>query len=321
MAQRLDRPAFDYSQVRLVPGHCAVASRSEVDVSVQLGPHRFELPVVPANMSTIVDEDLAEWLAYRGYFYVMHRFDIDPVDHARRMNEKDFYSSISVGVQGKDFADVERLAKNVHPDYVTVDIAHGDAPSVIKMVQHLKKNLPNTYVIAGNVGTPAGLERLKAAGADAGKLGIGPGAACLTSPNTGFGTRDWQLSALEWCSSEVSGIDIIADGGVREYGDIAKSIAFGASMVMVGGMFGGHTENPGEVFEDSDGSLYKVFFGSASEHQKGEVKHVEGKKLHIPFRGSLATTFQHVRENLQSAVSYSGGQELFDLRNAQYVVV
>lgn len=146
--------------------------------------------------------------------------------------------------------------------------------------------------------------------------------ACLTAPNTGFGSRGWQLSAVAQVSEALDAshphVKIIADGGIRTYGDIAKSIAFGADMVMIGGMLSGHDENPGEVLE-MNGERKKAFFGSASEHQKGEHKHVEGQRLYMPYKGSLATTLQIIKENLQSSVSYAGGKDLHELRRSGYV--
>lgn len=311
---------FDYGDVRLIPGQCVVTSRSEADTGVQFGPHHFRLPVVPANMSTIVDENLAAWLATEGYFYTMHRFDVDPIAFSEAMHGEGLYSSISLGVKDADYRAVSEFAQLDQPiDYATIDIAHGDADSVLTMVNHIKHVSPETFVIAGNVATPAAVHRLEAAGADAIKVGVGPGMACLTSPNTGFGTRGWQLSALEWCAEAAKTALIVADGGIREYGDIAKSIAFGADMVMVGGMLAGHDENPGELIEESDGRRFKVFFGSASEHQKGEVKHVEGTKLLMPYKGPIEHTYSAITEALQSSISYAGGTRLEDLRRASYV--
>lgn len=321
MAKLLDLLPFDYDQVRLVPGYCVITSRSEVDPSVTLGSHTFKLPVVPANMSTIVDEKLAHWLATEGYFYVMHRFDVDPVEFTQLMQDAGHYASISVGVKEQDFLDVRFLAQTHKPEYITVDIAHSDAPSVVAMVQHIKTYLPDTYVIAGNVATPEGVKRLESAGADCLKVGIGPGAACLSSPNTGFGTRNWQLSALEWCAESAESAQIIADGGIRELGDVAKSIAFGADMVMIGGMFAAHSESPGELIEDEHGNRYKIFFGSASEHQKGEHKFVEGTQLRVPYKGPINDTLRAMTEALQSSVSYAGGRDLSTLADATYVIL
>lgn len=144
--------------------------------------------------------------------------------------------------------------------------------------------------------------------------------ACLTGPNTGFGSRGWQLSAVEQCSNAANNIKIIADGGIRKDGDIAKAIAFGADMVMVGGMFAAHDESPG-VIEIVDGEPHKVFYGSASARQKGNNHHVEGKSEMLPLRGSIFDTLIRLEENLKSSVSYAGGTKLFDLYNSKYVLL
>lgn len=317
---------FDYKDVRLVPRECVVNSRSEVDVSVVFGSQKFKLPVIPANMSTVVDEQTCEWLAQEGYFYVMHRFDVDPVEFTQRFHEKGLYASVSLGIKQADYDHIERFRKlNIDPDYVTVDVAHGDSQKVFEIVKKIRDTLPDTFIIAGNVATKEGALRLASWGADAVKTGVGPGLACTTAPNTGFGSRDWQLSALanvaEALNEKFPEVVVVADGGIREYGDFAKSVAFGAKMVMVGGLFAGHDENPGELIEDENGDLKKAFFGSASEHQKGEHKHVEGKKLFVPYRGSLKDTLRIVKENLQSSVSYAGGTKLKDLREVEYVLL
>lgn len=322
MVNKLEFEVFDYKDVRLVPGRCIVKSRSEIDVSAKLGHRTFKLPVIPANMSTIIDEKLAEVLAKDGYFYVMHRFDVDPVEFVENFNKKGLFTSISLGIQKVDYEHIDNLAaKGLSPNYITVDVAHGYSDSVIDVVKYIKEKLPNSFVIAGNVGTPEGALALEAAGADAAKTGIGPGSMCLTSPNTGFGTRDWQLSAVYEISKVLTKAVVIADGGIKEYGDIAKSIAFGADFIMIGGMFSGHTESPGEVFTNPDGSKVKAFFGSASEHQKGEKKNVEGKKELVPYKGPISETLRTFKENLQSSVSYVGGDKLLDLRSADYVLV
>lgn len=696
---------FDYDDVILVPGKNIIQSRSEVNTKTKIGNHVFNLPVVPANMSTIVDENTCIWLAERGFFYVMHRFDINPIEFTQRMHEKGLISSISLGIREADFKTVDEFqALNLTPEYITVDVAHGDSDQVFKIIGHIKKMLPQSYVIAGNVATTEGATRLAEAGADAVKIGVGPGcyaagtkvlmadssykniedikigdrvinkegkpvnvkgtrnsglrmvqrfkhtnwytdsyatgdhrhfgidmqglrptslddegyakiasknrkvagfpsrmqwmeledenlgallfprrvsfelpedfeinlgafsknssslknmneiikpsydlgyifgtflgdgnarisnkkgesasvkwafgineeatalklegaiervagkqasrvqsgkenliivslystiwgrflnsfgkfnnkhlpqdlmcsdrkylqgiydglidsdghieqdgrtaftntspklielmsiltlilkgvvpnqaphnvnnpqgglkgvinvdnfkksfrtrlntsylnrltddfycvkitsppvqhaivetydievddvtqsfiannvivhnSACLTAPNTGFGSQHHQLSTVaqvaETLETSHPNVQIVADGGIRHYGDIAKSIAFGAHLVMIGGMLAGHDENPGDIL-DIDGEKKKAFFGSASEHQKGEKKHVEGKLMYMPYKGSLEDTMRTIKENLQSSVSYAGGRELQDLRNVSYV--
>lgn len=311
---------FDYDKVLLLPRKCRVESRSECDPSIEFGGRRFKLPVVPANMKTVLDEKTALWLAQNGYFYVMHRFDLDNVRFVRQMKEAGSFASISVGVKEADYATVNKLAaEGLVPEYVTIDIAHGHADTVKNMIAHLKDKLPAAFVIAGNVGTPEAVIDLENWGADATKVGIGPGKVCITRMKTGFGTGGWQLSALKWCA-RVASKPIIADGGIREHGDIAKSIRFGATMVMIGSMLAGHEESPGATVE-VDGRLFKEYYGSASDFNKGEYKHVEGKRILEPVKGKLADTLREMQEDLQSSISYAGGTKLQDLRKVNYVIL
>jgi len=311
---------FDYDNILLLPRQCRVDSRSECDPSVVFGGRRFHLPVVPANMKTVLDERIALQLAHSGHFYVMHRFDLDNVAFARRMRAAGQFVSISSGVKPADMAVVDQLAAGgVGADYITIDIAHGHAESVRRMIGHIKARLPEAFVIAGNVGTPEGVIDLEAWGADATKVGIGPGKVCITRLKTGFGTGGWQLSALKWCA-RVATKPIIADGGIRHHGDIAKSVRFGAAMVMVGSLFAGHEESPGATVE-VDGQLFKEYYGSASDFNKGEYKHVEGKRILEPVKGKLADTLREMREDLQSSISYAGGRQLADLKRVNYVIL
>ncbi|AVQ33241.1 GMP reductase [Staphylococcus muscae] len=312
---------FDYEDIQLIPNKSIVKSRSEIDTSIQFGPKRFKLPVVPANMQTVMNEQLAEWFAENDYFYIMHRFDeAARIPFIKRMHEKGLFASISVGVKDPEFEFVENIkAEGLKPEYITIDIAHGHSDQVINMIQHIKQHLPETFVIAGNVGTPEGVRELENAGADATKVGIGPGRVCITKIKTGFGTGGWQLAAINHCS-KAARKPIIADGGIRTHGDIAKSVRFGASMVMIGSLFAAHEESPGETVE-MDGKKYKEYFGSASEYQKGERKNVEGKKMFVAHKGSLQDTLKEMQEDLQSSISYAGGKDVGALRKVDYVIV
>ena len=312
---------FDYEDVQLIPNKCIVNSRSECDTTVKLGKHTFKLPVVPANMQTIIDEELAGGLAKAGYFYIMHRFQPEKrLDFVKNMKAKGLISSISIGIKPEEFEFVDQLAKEgLTPEYITIDIAHGHSNAVIEMIKHIKKHLPESFVIAGNVGTPEAVRELENAGADATKVGIGPGKVCITKLKTGFGTGGWQLAAVRWCAKAATK-PIIADGGIRDHGDIAKSIRFGATMVMIGSLFAGHQESPGEE-KIVDGQAVKEYFGSASEFQKGERKNVEGKKIFIPSKGSIFDTLIEMEQDLQSAISYAGGTTLQAIRKVDYVLV
>ncbi len=313
--------AFDYEDVQLIPAKCIVKSRKECDTSIQFGNHRFELPIVPANMATIIDEPLAVYFASHNYFYIMHRFDEDDrFDFVKRMQAQHLYASISVGIRQSEKDLIDRFVKeNVLPDYITIDIAHGHSDIVIEMIKYIKERLPETFLIAGNVGTPEGVRELENAGADATKVGIGPGKVCITKMKTGFGTGGWQLAAVRWCA-KAARKPIIADGGIRHNGDIAKSIRMGASMVMIGSLFSGHEESPGQdVF--IDGIHYKEYYGSASQYQKGEYVNVEGKRELVEFKGSIQHTLTEMKQDLQSSISYAGGKDIDALRAVDYVLL
>ena len=311
---------FDYDQVLLLPRKCRVGSRGECDTGIDFGGRRFRLPVVPSNMRTVVDEPMCVWLAERGYFYVMHRFDLDNVAFARRMLARGLLASISVGVKPADHAAIDQLAaEGLRPQYITIDIAHGHADAVRDTIGHIKARLPGSFVIAGNVATPEAVIDLENWGADATKVGVGPGKVCITKLKTGFGTGGWQLSALKWCS-RVATKPIIADGGIRSHGDIAKSIRFGATLVMVGSLFAGHEESPGRTVE-VDGEWFKEYYGSASDFNKGEYRHVEGKRILEPVKGRLADTLAEMEQDLQSSISYAGGRRLLDIRKVNYVIL
>ena len=312
---------FDYEDIQLVPNKCVVNSRSECDTTVTLGGRPFKLPVVPANMQTIIDEKIALYLAENNYFYIMHRFEPQKRQaFIENMHAKGLYASISVGVKEEEYSFVEELAAaGLTPEYITIDIAHGHSNAVINMIQHIKKHLPESFVIAGNVGTPEAVRELEHAGADATKVGIGPGKVCITKIKTGFGTGGWQLAALRLCAKAASK-PIIADGGIRTHGDIAKSVRFGATMVMIGSLFAGHEESPGETSE-VNGKLVKEYFGSASEFQKGEKKNVEGKKMFVEHKGALQDTLTEMEQDLQSSISYAGGTTLDSIRHVDYVIV
>ncbi|GGJ99857.1 GMP reductase [Lentibacillus kapialis] len=312
---------FDYEDIQLIPAKCVVSSRSECDTTITFGGHTFNLPVVPANMQTIIDDQIARHLAEHHYFYIMHRFEPETrIDFIRDMQTSGLIASISVGVKENEYDFIQQLVEQeLTPEFITIDIAHGHSQNVMKMIRYIKQHLPESFVIAGNVGTPEAVRELEHAGADATKVGIGPGKVCITKMKTGFGTGGWQLAALKWCAKAATK-PIIADGGIRTHGDIAKSIRFGASMVMIGSLFAGHEESPGKTVEEN-GTYYKEYFGSASEFQKGEKKNVEGKKMYVEHKGSLNDTLTEMRQDLQSAISYAGGSALQAIRHVDYVVV
>ena len=272
-------------------------------------------------MESVIDDDLAIWLAENSYYYVMHRFYPEKrADFIKMMHDKGLFASISVGIKDSEYDFIDYLAKEkIIPEYITIDVAHGHSDYVIKMIKYIKDKLPDTFLTAGNIATPEAVRELENAGADATKVGVGPGRACITKLKTGFGTGGWQLAALRMCS-KAARKPLIADGGIRHNGDIAKSVRFGASMVMIGSLFAGHEESPGNLIT-IDGKRYKQYWGSASEVQKGAYRNVEGKQMLVPYRGSIKDTLREMQEDLQSSISYAGGKDLSAIRVVDYVIV
>lgn len=316
--------SYDFSNINLVPKICVVDSRSECSATTKIGDREFKLPVVPANMECIINDELAIMLAQNGYFYIHHRFNVDALEFSKKMAALNLPISISLGVNSDAYEIMNNLQQNgITPDYVTIDIAHGHS---IKMKRILKwiKTLPNRpFVIAGNVSTPEGVVDLEAWGADAIKVGIGPGAACTTYVATGFGSRGIQASVIKICSEakQKRHTLIVADGGVKEPGDIAKSLALGASLVMIGGMFSGLKDSPGNTVTGTDGRLYKEFWGSASAFQSGKKNRIEGtKKLVLMKQTGFLEELQYLNECLQSAISYGGGTNLDCFKTLEIIV-
>jgi GMP reductase len=301
---------FDFEQVNLVPRKCVVNSRSECNTDVKLGNFTFKIPVVPANMECVIDENTAVKLAKNGYFYIMHRFKVNPVMFTYQMKSLGLVSSISLGVNDDSYKIVDELkSTNMSPDFITIDIAHGHSIKMEKMIKYIKENLPTSFIIAGNVSTSEGVRDLEEWGADATKVGIGPGSACTTWPTTGFGSRNCQASIIYNCSL-IATKPIIGDGGIKVPGDIAKSLVLGATMVMVGGMLSGFKDSPGHLVT-VDGKNKKEFWGSASQFQSGKSNRIEGTKILIDYKDrSILDEMTYLEECLQSSISYGGGTDL-----------
>ena len=324
---------FDYDDINLIPKKCIVNSRLECDTSVIFGIHRFKLPIVPANMECVIDVKLAEELAKQGYFYVMHRFNINTVEFIKYMKSLKLITSISIGVNEDSYDLIRDLVKkDLIPDYITIDIAHGHSIKMKNMLSFISgfNELDKTYIIAGNISTIEAAIDIEKWGANCCKVGIGPGMACTTYHNTGFGSRGMQASTIETIAKYLKDkeitLDIIADGGIRHVSDIAKSIVLGAKMVMVGGMLTGFKESPGKIIQGTDGKMYQEFYGSASEFSVRadgtKNKNIEGVSKLLPYKNqSIFTYYEHITQCLQSSISYGGGNDLLDLRDVEYHIV
>lgn len=311
---------FDYSDVVLIPKKGIVNSRSECDTKVNLGGFDFNIPVIPANMESIIDEELCIKLSSNGYFYIMHRFNVDNIEFVRKMKSLGLYSSISIGVNDDSYRLIDDLISNdLVPDFITIDIAHGHSTKMEKILTYIKSLRIKSFIICGNICTTEAVDDLYRWGANCLKVGIAPGEVCTTYQNTAFGSRGHQASTVREIS-EYSSLPVIADGGIRQNGDINVALTMGAHMVMVGGMLSGMIDSPGSVIV-KDGISYKEFWGSASQYQSNKKNRIEGTKmLKVMKNRRLLDELSTISESIQSGISYAGGNDLTSLRSVKYIV-
>lgn len=309
---------LDYPDVYLQPNYSEIKSRDSIDQSLSFLGDIFVNPVMPANMATTINFDLAEEMAEEGYFYALHRFyEYDEIFcWIKKIYESIPVVSISLGVKSKDVEFVDRLYDaGLHIDFITIDVSHGHHLLVKKMIKHIKTKLI-TKVIAGNVTTKAACLHLKSWGADAAKVGIARGSACTTYNTTGVGTAGHFSTLLE-CSK--AGLPIIADGGIKEIGDISKALVAGASMVMCGSLFAACKDSPAENFYEEGGT--KIYYGSASAKNKGTDKYIEGRDCVYlqPNNLTYLELMEKINQGLRSTMSFGGYKDIKDLRKMKYL--
>ena len=237
----------------------------------------------------------------------------------------------AVGANHESLERVEALAK-AGVDAVVVDTAHGHSKGVIETVKKIKQQFPELQVVAGNIATAEAAIALMKAGADAVKVGIGPGAICTTRVIAGVGVP--QLTAIHDVANAVKGkIAVIADGGIRYTGDVVKALAAGASCVMMGSMFAGVEESPGETVI-LEGRKFKTYrgMGSLEAMQKGSKDRYfqegeddiaklvpEGISGRVPYKGSLAEVMYQIIGGLRAGMGYCGSKTIADLQKAKFV--
>lgn len=283
----------------------------------------IDLPIVAANMDTVCEQEMALAMARLGGVGVIHRFL--PIAAQATMIEKVKLESadhVVAAAVGTDHDAVERSRALAASgcDALVLDIAHGHSEHAIDTLRSIKEAVPDTDVIAGNVATRAGAEDLCEAGADAIKVGVGPGGVCTTRLVAGVGMP--QLSAI--ADAHGLPVPIIADGGIRASGDIAKAIAAGAATVMIGSMFAGTKESPGEV-ESTARGLVKRVRGMASfeaiearaerhgeeiDDEYFEQRAPEGVEGAVPYKGEVSKLVAQLMAGLKSGMSYSNARTI-----------
>lgn len=319
--------SLNYRDINLIPNRSTLKSRSEADLSLSLGKWKFKLPVVPANMASTIDFEKAEYLGTEGYFYVLHRFYPyeEILDWLAEVKHWDnFPISISIGIKERDLELLNKavVEKNLHIDYITVDVAHGDHSKVIEVLKHLNdikfKHLPDLFIIGGNIATSSAYRRM-APYVDAVKVGIACGASCITYNKTGFASPMFSTIKAIVETRMYGDPMVIADGGIGNNGDIAKALVAGADMVMAGSIFASCSDSPAPWATETPNK--KIYFGSASS-MNGNKKNIEGRTLVMDCNGmSYQEKLKEIGQDLASAVSYAGGSDLKAFKEVDYAII
>jgi len=329
----LKKEALCFDDILMVPQDSDVSSRHSVDLSMNIGSEErrvnLNLPVIAAPMDTVCGMDMCMAMSHSGGMGVLHRYmDIESqIEIVKSLTKMNYGFGISVGATNGFLVDAKKLV-NAGAKIVLVDIANGHSAYAVQAVKDLRKEFQDdVHIMAGNVATIEGFKNLAMAGADSIRVGIGGGAACTTRIVSGHGVPTLQsiMDIYQW-KKDNTYTSIIADGGIRNSGDMVKAFAAGADAVMVGSMLAGTAESPGEVTTDHSGKEVKIFRGMASAHAQmdkfGKVSVAEGISTTVPYKGSVEHILTQIRGGLGSGCSYSGVSTLSELaENAEYVKV
>lgn len=319
-----------FDDVMLVPGYNGIRSRQDVTTSVTVAGQTFDIPIISANMDTITGETMANAITDFGGMAILHRFMTIEENVAMFKRLKNPHKTgISIGIGEEAMPRAEALVA-AGAQIICVDVAHGHSKEVNRTIRSLRQSYgSNIMIIAGNVATYAGADYLSAAGADAIKVGIGPGSVCSTRIKTGFGVP--QLTALQECRK----VDrcVIADGGIRTPGDAVKALAAGADFIMMGGLLAGTDETPGDGFirQNTDGTETKLkrFRGMASREAQedfmggmAEWKTAEGVAVEVLAKGPVRNVILDVMGGIRSGMTYCGALNIKQLqRKAQFMEI
>ena len=331
-----------YDDVLLLPGPSEVVP-SEVETDTWLTRKiKLSIPLVSSAMDTVTESQMAIALAKAGGIGIIHRnLAIDEqVTHVKLAKNVGLVGA-AVGVGEDGFKRAQALIE-AGVDVVVVDTAHGHHRAVLESIERVKKFSPDTQVIGGNIATRSGAQALINAGADGVKVGVGPGSICTTRVVAGVGVP--QITAIMEAHKATSsaGVPLIADGGIQYSGDIVKAIVAGADVVMLGSLFAGCEESPGEWHEEN-GAKFKSYRGMGSlgamasrgatpSYSKdrymqddilSEDKLVpEGIEGRVSYRGTVAQVVHQLAGGLRSGMGYAGARNIAELQqNGRFVQI
>lgn len=342
MQNQIVDDGLTFDDVLLAPRFSDIEHRSEVDISSQILPQiKLEAPFVSSNMDTITEHRMAHKMSMYGSVGIIHRYMLIPdlikeIEAYYRLCKSDPKSIqhkpivVSLGVR-----ETERFEKAYKAGVrnFCIDVAHGHHSLVKEAIKNLKDRYGSEIgIIAGNVCTYDGALALFEWGADCIKVGVGPGSVCTTRIKTGCGFP--QLSAIllaakakkDFISSKTEEVSkyIIADGGIKYYGDVTKALAAGADAVMMGSMFAGCKETPGPVWRNEKEEMIKTFRGMASVNAQSDFGiediNEEGVSLSVKYRGSVEHILNRLSKGLRSGLSYSGARNIKKLQEVHEFV-
>ncbi len=305
---------FTFDDVLIVPAKSEMRSRRDPELKTKLTKNReITVPMISANMDTITESTMAIAMDQEGGFGIIHRFmsiedQVNEVKKVKDYGAGNIGASIGVSAESQDRA---HALVNAGVNVITIDIAHGHSVQMLETLNWLKKEFPTVDVIAGNVATAAGTRDLIEAGADAIKVGIGPGSMCTTRIITGCGVP--QLTAIAICADAARefGVPVIADGGIKSSGDIVKAIAAGATSVMLGSILAGTIETPG-LIQHGQKHYRGMASRAAQDSWRGGVPTgmaPEGESTKVFVKGHLSDVLGELAGGLRSGMTYINALE------------
>lgn len=311
--------SLTYDDISLIPTNVSrVKSRKEVDTSSNFLGLNLALPLVSSPMESVTGIEMAIELYSLGCLAIVNRFDSSLDEILNNKNGKKKINAISVALN-TPLNTIKKLAKG--RKVICIDTANASNREVLKKTEQIKSGI-NVKVIVGNIAHGASLKQLVDAGADGIRVGIGSGSVCSTSIQTGIGIGQVSSILDAYFTREKLNlkIAIIADGGIKGAGDVAKAIALGADAVMVGRLLAGTRETPGEVIRYSD-QLWKKYRGSASFGVKMRNEFIEGEETMVAYKGAVKNVVNAVSDGLRSSMSYMNCKSIDELRKTETFAV
>jgi len=309
---------FCFDDVLLTPQYSDIFSRKEVDTSVStktMGD--LEIPIVSSPMDTVTESAMAASMSQHGGLGIIHRYN--SIEAQSKIVKKSLSSGasivgVAVGVSG-DYIDRACSAYDSGARVICVDIAHGHHILMRNAIDELRDIFGlSVHIMAGNVATLEAFNDLSDWGADSIRVGVGGGSICSTRIQTGHGVPT--LQSIINCSYSDRDALLIADGGIKNSGDIVKALAAGADLVMLGSMLAGTTESPGEIIYQN-GNRCKVYRGMASKDAqiqwRGHTASIEGVSSTVPLKGHVENVISDIVTGIRSGMSYSGARTLKEL--------